>query len=546
MSNSFISLSKESLKDLTGEICNSLLSNFSEEFQHREYLIERYKRSEEMAKLRNQDNDVNIDIICCYEKYITDLAAGYIMGKPLTYYNRNNTDLIKTNTIFGKEKSFLKKKTDSQISEEDDEFLNLYRAIAKANGDTQECFELAQRTFVERYVYEYVYTNEKGEIRYKPLKGDCIAIKSNDVEEKIIGFIRRYTIEKGIEDGKYSQATETIIELFTPYERVYFSDQDGYQKKNNLMREGTKPFDEEMEIPIVEYSMCEGIALFEQQISQIRGYELVTNNTKKVLNYNDAAILMIKGAMFLDGASEDEVDAIIERYKTKGILFIGDEIDGGGAEWLKKEINDGASENHKKNLKNDIFSIAGLFNPENDNQVYQNTLSLMFKLYGLETKMSEFIEMFKASISRRIKIISEIINKKEGTDYQWQNIEIETYRNLPSNTQEEMNLLNQLWGKLPIKKLYDMMSFVEDSEKMVEEYEEYRIWEAKLEAKVAKIMAEATEEDVQPNAIEDYNEEVTDDNQEVDMSEEETNEQQLSEEEQEKGNEDIEEDTETR
>ncbi len=128
--------------------------------------------------------------------------------------------------------------------------------------------------------------------------------------------------------------------------------------------------------------------------------------------------------------------------------------------------------------------------------------------------MSEFIEMFRRALKRRIKIICEILNKRDGKNYDWRDIEMTFYRNLPTNTQEEMNILNQLWGKLPIKKLYDMMSFVEDSEEMVKEYRDYKIWEAELEAEIAEKMAQATEPDMNPDGIDKYNESDSQDNKE--------------------------------
>ncbi len=321
--NSCIKLSLSEIRELNGTICNSLLSSMQEEFDKREYLMERYTRSKDMEAVRNTADVTEMDVICAYEKYVVDVSSGYIMGTPVSYYNRNRKEEIKVKTTNGKEKVLLKDRVDKELaSEESDELYKAYMEIARDNGDTAENFEVTQKTFIQRYAYEYVYTNESGEIKYKLLDGDCIAIKSDDIEEKIIGFLRRYKKKRVIINGQYTAQNYTVIELWTPFKRVWYSSEDGFTKENNLMRNGTKPFTPDMEIPIVEYSMCEGIGLFEQQISQIRGYELVTNNSKKTLNYNDAAILMVSGAMFLNQDSQDDKDKIVKEYLESGVLFV--------------------------------------------------------------------------------------------------------------------------------------------------------------------------------------------------------------------------------
>jgi SPP1 family phage portal protein len=494
-----IRMSIEDTKKLDGNICSQIMSQMLEEFIRQDYLLERYTRSRELKEMRNVTDPTKMDIICAYEKYITDVAVGYVIGKKPTYYNKEKETVAKKKTLFGVEKEVTFKKdvknTDSQ--KENDEFLNILADIQDLNHDQKENIRLTRQAFITSKAYELIYTNEYGDIRYKMLRGHCALIKSDDIESSTIGFMRQYkSTKQRLDNGVWSYEEYTIIELYTHFKRVYYSSEDGYVKEHPLYKGNVKPFMDDWEIPIVAIEMPYGLGLFEQQVSEIRGYELVTNNTKKILNYNDDAILMISGVMFMNGESEDEINDVINRYKTQGVIFTGNSEDGGEAKWLTKQVNDGVNQSHKDNLKNDIYGVAGLFNPENDSAVYQNTLSLVFKLYGLETKMSEYEEIFKDAMRRRNKIIAQLLNATERKNYNWRNIDLTMFRNLPTNTNEELNFVNQAREILPLEKIYEELSFVTDPKQMIKDYEADQIRQAKLDAKVAEILAEATNKDM--------------------------------------------------
>lgn len=499
MSLDSIKMSKEQTRQINGKMCDFLMSQMQDEFERQKYLEERYLRSKELEEVRKEKDPTKMDIICAYEKYITDVATGYVIGKAPTYFNKYKEKVNKRKTIFGyeKENRIALQNDGVDLKEINDEFIDVLSEIRNNNRDQKENIRLTKTAFTRSKAYEIIYTNSDGEIKYKLLNGDCALIKSDDIESKTIGFIRRYKSKKlDFKGYQYYPEEITYIELYTHYKRVRYSSEDGYVKEENLWSGNIKPFEDDWEIPIVSIEMPDGLGLFEQQISEVRGYELVTNNTKKILNYNDDAILMISGVMFLNGESQEEINKVIERYRTQGVIFTGGDEDGGGASWLTKQVNDTTNQAHKDNLKNDIYGVTGLFNPENDSAVYQNTLSLVFKLYGLETKMSEFEEVFKDAMQRRAKIISQILNRTQNKNYDWRSVDLTMFRNLPTNTNEELNFVNQAKEILPLEKIYEELSFVTDAKEMVEMFEQDQIRQAKLEAKISKILSEETQNDM--------------------------------------------------
>lgn len=499
-------ISEDDLEQINGITLHNLYGRFGREFDRERYLMERYTRRHEMDKVFSTENDIDIKTISAYEKYITDLAVGYFAGKPNIYFNKNNKNLrIETSMSFNGTIKYRLEKIDEGKKEEDDEFLSYILGIYEYNNEPEENKNLTYKAFITSRAYEMVYTDEQGKIRFDVIKDKCFPFKKNDMTNEIIGFTRMIEYDKLDESGNVERIKD--IEFYTKNKRVYYSSEDGYITEreldsNNAFVKG------EWEIPISELKLDFEIGLFEQQIANIRSYELVTNNSKSIEDYNDNAILKVTNLdtnAYDDNNQDEELSAtqIATKIKQSGVIFTDGDM-GVDADWLIKNTNDTSTQNHKTNLKNDIFNTSGLFNPEADTQVYQNTLSLQFKLYNLETRMSAFQLEFEKFIKRRNKIICEIVNKRTNKEYEYNQIGILFNRNLPTNVGEEINLANQLRDILPLKEIYRRLSFIDNAEKMYEEWKEEQLDLQALEIEKEKMLDEVTAEDMYNDTMQDF------------------------------------------
>lgn len=503
-------ISEEDLENVDGSTLYSLYSQFNEEFERERYLMERFTRKGELAKNRYTTDDTEADPMSPYEKYTTDMAVGYFAGTPNTYFNKNNKNLriVTRKSLNGYVKYGLEK-IDKSKEDEDDEFLDYITGIYEYNKEPRENKRLTYRAFITSRAYEMVYTDENGKIRFNIIEDKCFPFKKNSISKEMIGFTRM--IEYDTLDESNNHVVKRRIELYTKNRRVYYDEDDMFLKEmelpsNNSFKKG------EWEIPISELVMDYGIGLFEQQIPNIRSYELVSKNSKDIENYNDNAILKISGVDFSLYNNDDNTtttvspDDIVTKIKSSGAIFIDSES-GTDADWLIKNVSDSATENHKTNLKNDIFNTSGLFNPDTDTQVYQNQLSLQFKLYKLETKMSSFQLEFEDLINHRNKIICEIINLASSKDYEYSQIGMLFNRNIPTNMSEEINLANQLKDILPLQEIYRMLSFVESPEKTYELYKQEQLDLAELEAEKERIYNEVTMVDMYAGTMNEFDNE---------------------------------------
>lgn len=482
-----VTISESSLNSLNANGLRSIFEQCQPKFAEMDYFKERYKRKKEIAVMVRTEKDTELKPMVCLENELVDTAAGYGLGKPVTYYDKSDDNYHteeRTNLAYGIKSTFVKKLDEKKRNMYLDSLLKVYE---ENNTDSHD-LALLRDALITGSADEMIYTNEEGEIEIARVKGHCIAFYNNAIKPKMIGFAREVVYVNPV-----SQSIVADYELYTK-NRCVKTENGGEFVPHSFGGMSLNP------IPFVRYDI--GDSYIAKLIAEIRCYELVTDNTKKILNYNDDAILMIRGYMFEQGATEEEINKAIETFRTKGTIFLDSEDDTGAA-WLKKEIDDGANENHKKNLKDDIYTIAGTFNPSNDNMVYQNTLSLMFKLYGLENKMVGYMMQFKKSFNNRCKLVSNILSVKLGTKFDSTNIDMTFTRNLPTNINEELNLINQAKDFLPLEELYKMVSFVENPKKMVEKWKEWQLELTELEIEKNKKMSEATEDDMLPNRLKD-------------------------------------------
>ena len=482
-----VNIDEKTLNNLDRANLDIIFQSYASQFLQNKYLYERYTRKNAILLMCNEKDDTKLKPIIALESQLIDTATGYGLGKEVTYYDKSDNNFkkeTKYNLAYGIKSEFIKKLDETKENAYLDKLLDIF----VSNNIHSHDMSILRDCLISGSADEMVYTDTEGNIQVARVRDDSIAFYDNSIKPQMIGFCRKVVIKNPLtkDESNYD------YELYTNSKHIVYHQGGDYE----VLKYGSIEINN---IPFVRYDI--GGSYIAKLISEIRSYELVTGNTKKILNYNDDAILLISGYMFEQGKTQEEVDKAIEEFKTKGALFL-DAEEGTKAEWLTKKIDDGANENHKKNLKDDIYTIAGTFNPANDNMVYQNTLSLMFKMYGLETKMVGYLAQIKKGFAKRCKLITNILNfSSNSNNFDSNNIDMTFTRNVPTNTNEELNLINQARDFLPLEELYKMVSFVENPQEMVQKWKAWQIEKAKLDIEIEKIRASATEQDIMPDRL---------------------------------------------
>lgn len=171
----------------------------------------------------------------------------------------------------------------------------------------------------------------------------------------------------------------------------------------------------------------------------------------------------------------------IDQLRQVGVIGMPDPQDK--AEYLTKNINDVAIENHLNRLDENIiyFSQSVRFTDEAFGTA--SGVAMKFKLFNLESKCITTERKFIKALYRQFAALSGWFDKK-GIRYDPWDLDFVFTRNFPLNLLDEAQSLATLKGLISDETAYAQMSFIDDPKKEIErkkaEDEEYKQAESEL------------------------------------------------------------------
>ena len=145
------------IEEINEDSVPKLVTIVNQELLRREALYERYRRKQYDYEIVGQANKDKV--VVPFEKYIVDIATGYLGGKEPTYeveeVNDDKKKVIK--------KVLDRDMPDTTIKEEMEEIITY---ILKYNDDNNENYQLVKDIMLYGSCYEMVYQNADGEIVY--------------------------------------------------------------------------------------------------------------------------------------------------------------------------------------------------------------------------------------------------------------------------------------------------------------------------------------------------------------------------------------------
>ncbi len=454
-----------------------------EELDARRKLYGQFRRKftdEELASL--SDEDIKIPL----ERYLSIMAIGFFSGIPPIYkvhsYDEERAKLNKE--LFG-----------GNINDEQaiKEIENIIKHITDYNDDGAEHQNLAFDYFVKRACYELIYKNDDGEIVYSNSDAlETVAIRDYSIHKNVIGLYR--IIQTTMANGEYQIMVELTTKngkryyMDTPEKRKLFGTPE-YKKKYKdepLFKENKKEYQKPKwkgDLPVIAIENEHGLNIFEIVSSLIRAYERVIQNSRNTFQYNDEAILAVTGY-------KTENDQIIYDENNNPVLnparILEDKYvlegkvrylqEGGKIEWVTKEVNDGALQNHKKTLM-DLICLCSFVPNMTDLGFTQadNNSALEKKFFALQQLISTADNEFKKGYLRRWELILNKFNDEKGKHYDFRDVEVSLLRNMPSDkasdTSRALSLRDVLSDETVIGMLPDDLDPKAEISKKKEEFE---------------------------------------------------------------------------
>lgn len=143
------------------------------------------------------------------------------------------------------------------------------------------------------------------------------------------------------------------------------------------------------------------------------------------------------------------------------------------AEYLTKNISDTQIQNMLQNINDQIHKMSNSPDFNDEKLMAQSGIAMKYKLIGFENVSSAIVANMTKALQKRIELICEVLNLTDGLSM-WRDIEITFTRNLPENTLETAQMVNQLRGLVSDETLLSQIPFITNPAEEVEKVKEQK------------------------------------------------------------------------
>lgn len=441
------------IASFTLEEYKQLFTQVSSVLSKRQDLHERYTRGSNDSTTLYDGKSLKVP----FEKFIVDLATGYLAGVPEYTVNvPSELDSKVRKSVFEEEVL-----SDDLINE----MKSIIDYITQYNDDANEVYCLIKDLLLYGACYEVAYENENNELIYTNLDAlNTVSIWDTNTPANLLAIVSKYT-DKTV-DGQ-------DIELYRIVDRegirVYEVNGDKEIKQDTSLSKEHYWNDVPGFAVEIDFSIIENSEAF------ITTYEKLLENVKNTYQYNDIDCKMkISGYKAQNKLTikNEKGETIInpdrikeDEYVLKSRTFYTEE--GGDAEWLIKEVDANGVTTLLKYYVDSIFQLAGIPNTADlaFNSADLNASAIDRKFYVMNMKTQDIVSNLKKALLRRFELIFNRINYKKGTKYDFRYIVIDIPKNLPSMTDETVEQMIKLNGILSEETIIEKLGYDYETEK---------------------------------------------------------------------------------
>lgn len=360
---------------------------------------------------------------------------------------------IVTNYCYNIVQNYLGYLTGIDIVYQSDKDFEEVQNILNYNDVRTEDSEYLRQALIYGVAYEINYIDELGQQRFKVLDPrEVIPVYSNDLANELL-YVIRYYVADTINDvqDKY------LIEVYSQNRTLIYESSIGFTTLS-LLDDRQNYY---KQVPITVFSLNqEQESIFDKIITLQDAYnKLLSSEVDDFESFCDA-YLVLKGVQ----ADADDLQAM----KQNRVLIMDADCE---ASYLTKSVSDTQIENMLKNINDTIHKIANSPDFNDDKFMSASGISMRYKLTGFENVSSSIVANMTKALQKRIELICDIINIKGG-EAMWRDIQIVFTRNLPVNTLEIAQMVNQLRGLVSDATLLTQLPFVRDVQRELEQLQE--------------------------------------------------------------------------
>ena len=503
-----IKISKNIKDEYNDGKLQDLLSEVDKVLSKRSEINDRYLRG-----ITSTDMVTGTQVQVFFEKFITDLAAGYLSGE-ITY----NAEIVDE-----REEPAYRLLHPSNTSPLDPDTAAQLKFIITTLSSKNDDPKVLKALFHDAVLYGCCYerqldlaptasdavtagstpqSNDPNYVYYPLSALNTCAIFPTDIsdisQQKPIGLITRYMLDKRNAEDNQDHTLYYVIEC-NPYTNFYgtsiydrTTNEDATSEyKTVISLKEEKPSTHQI-TTFTAYEPDPQISIIDPLVPLITSYENIMNNLNNMYNYNDKdAKLKISGyrpenpltipnpafdptapvSSSNPQAIQNPARVIEDTYLENSKTFFVQE--GGDVSWLLKEIHAEDATKYLKYYVDSIFQISGIPNTSDAafNSGDMNASAIDRKFYTMALMLDDCRQGVTTLIKHRWANFFQRINLISTTQYNIDDITITIGTNLPSMTDETINQQLALNGIISQKTLLSNLGYDYATEKKNKEEE---------------------------------------------------------------------------
>ena len=451
-----------------GAMLASVCREHRSELDRLERLRDSYANRRPILERTRRNNMPNARLAHGFARYISTMAAGYLIGKPVAY---------------------------SVPDEAQEAAMEALRdAYTRAAIDSVDA-ELAKDASVYGKGVELVYADENAQPRsvsMDPISA-FVVYDTSAQARPMFGVITQSVIRMdGTKDGlAVTVATPSAMWLY----RV--------QGEEQLF--GAEPVDIRPhffgDVPIVEFWNDEDeTGDFEQVDGLIDAYDTLESDRVNDKTQFVNALLVLYGAtvepekrMNEESGEEEIVRTVSDMIREDGILEM---FEGSKAEYLARSLSEHDVQVLRDAIAADIHKFSMV--PDLTDEHFAGNSSgvaMRYKLLGFEQLMQIKERWFREALRERMRLYSAFLATKGAPKLDVESVRMQFTRSLPVNELETSQMIRNLEGMVPPEQLLAQLPFVDDPAAAAEQMEEQRAQESAREAQMYSLRPEQPPEE---------------------------------------------------
>ena len=442
---------------VTGETISGAIAEFMRDVRPRlERLGRAYEGRGEITRRTRSPGLPNNRLVHAFPRYIVTMASGYLVGRPVTYDDRTQSDAVAA----------------------------LREAYAACDMDSVDAELAADASIYGRGVC-ICYADEGGRPKAATLSPKTAFVVYDDTVEHRplfgVHWMDRY-------DGA-GKRCGVCVHAYTAGAELTLSG----RSLAALTQEGEAQPHYFGGVPVVEFwNNAQETGDFEPVLSLIDAYDtLESDRVNDKQQFTDAVLLLTGCTLENDDPADRRSPA--QKLLEEKTLSLPDT--DASAQWLVKQSDEAGAEVLRQALRGDIHKMSMV--PDLTDESFAANASgvaMRYKLLGLEQLTAIKERWFREGLRSRMRLFAHFLGVLARTSLDPETVEMTFTRSLPVNETETAQMVAQLSGIAPQRALLAQLPFIDDVDAAMEELAAQRAQEAERQ------LGEGREEKENPGA----------------------------------------------